>query len=263
MPADLVRSTSPRYRNPNVKPSWYKARQRCITPNQKRLERALWPLFGLTFSHGTALDLDHAFGRCAPRVLEIGCGSGEALIELASARPAHDFLGVDWFRSGLCNTLGLIQDSGIKNVRLVRADAARLLTAGLPAEPLFEEVFVLFPDPWRGSAERRIIRPETVQLISQRTKAGGVFRFASDVSGYAEDVKLLLSKEGAWDDVPVSLLEFERPGHFRPDTKYARDGAAAGRTIDDVCFVRRSLTEDPGIGTRSMPAPAPAIANEC
>ena len=233
-----IRSTSPRYRNPNVKPAWYKSRQRAITPNQKRLERTLWPLFGLSYSYRNLLNLDAAFGRTAPRVLEIGCGGGEALLELAASRPDHDFLGVDWFRSGLCSTLGLVEEAGLINVRLLRADAAMLLADGLPAEPLFNEVFVLFPDPWRGSVERRIIRPETVAMISDRTKPGGVLRFASDVAGYAHDVESLMDEAGGWESVAVARVEEQRPGHFRPDTKYARDGMAAGRSIDDVAFLR-------------------------
>lgn len=184
------------------------------------------------------LNLDDAFGRAAPRVLEIGCGGGEALVALAAARPDHDFLGVDWFRSGLCTTLGLVHDAGLRNVRVVRSDAARLLATGLPAQTLFDEVFILFPDPWRGSIERRVVRPETLSSISTRMRDQGLLRFASDVAGYAGDVESLIHSQGGWEAVPVARVEEQRPGHFRPDTKYARDGIAAGRTIDDICFRR-------------------------
>ena len=34
------------------------------------------------------------------RVLEVGCGSGEALLANAEARPHAQFVGVDWFRAG-------------------------------------------------------------------------------------------------------------------------------------------------------------------
>lgn len=239
------RSSSPRYRNPKVKPAWYKRRQRTITPNQKRLERALWPLWGLALSHGETLCLDAAFGRVAPRVLEIGCGGGEALVQLAAARPDHDFLGVDWFRSGIASTLGLVQAAGLTNVRLVRADAATLLESGLPAQTLLDEVLVLFPDPWRGSTERRVLRPETAALLSQRVKPGGVLRFASDVDGYAGDVLAMLVAEGGWESAPVALVEERRPGHHRPDTKYARAAGEAGRPIDDVCFIREMIVAAP------------------
>ena len=75
----MVAPSTGRYRNPSVKPAWYKARQRSVTPAQKAAERALWPLFGLTFSHNMQIDLDAAFGgAAAPTTLEIGCGSGEA-----------------------------------------------------------------------------------------------------------------------------------------------------------------------------------------
>ena len=80
---------SSRYRNPQNKPAWYKARQRSVTPAQKAAERALWPLYGLSFAYNRPIDLAAAFRRRAPTTLEIGCGSGEALVELAAARPEH------------------------------------------------------------------------------------------------------------------------------------------------------------------------------
>jgi tRNA (guanine-N7-)-methyltransferase len=220
---------SSRYRNPTVRPSWYKARQRAIvrsslrprrlqplatcrshtpsrsqTPAQKRAERKLWPLFGLTFFHNQPIDLERAFGRDAPRVLEIGCGngahtapeptlawlersvpsprpalSGEAIVQLAAARPSHDFLGVDWLRRGHASCLATLQDQGLENVRLVRADAATLLKVGLPAAPLFDEVKVFFPDPWYGSPERRLLRKDVVEQLSLRMRPSGCLHVAT------------------------------------------------------------------------------------
>ena len=142
----MVAPSTGRYRNPSVKPAWYKARQRSITPAQKAAERALWPLFGLSFSHDSTIDLRSAFGRSGPTTVEIGCGSGEALVELAAARPDHNFLGVDWYRSGLASCCMALEERGLENVRLVRADALTLLERGLPAAPLFDEALVYFPE---------------------------------------------------------------------------------------------------------------------
>ena len=223
-----------RYRNPRVKPAWYKARQRSITPAQKAAERTLWPLFGLVFSYNQPLDIDAAFGRVsAPTALEIGCGAGEALVEYAAARPDVNFIGVDWYRSGLASCLQEIERRDLQNVRLCRADALMLLEVGLPAMPLLDEVLVFFPDPWRGSPERRIMRPDVMKQLSRRMRPSGQLRFASDVPGYPEDVQELLASHeaagGQWRHVPSD----ER---WRPSTKYAREAAVAGRAVQDLCF---------------------------
>lgn len=135
--ADSVKG---RYRNPAVRPAWYRSRQRMITRSQRQAMQELWPALGITWKYGEHIDLDDEFGRDAPRVLEIGTGNGEAIEHLAKARPHYDFLGVDWYRGGVASSLRRINDAGLTNVRLVRGDAATLLETYLPARPLFDEV---------------------------------------------------------------------------------------------------------------------------
>ena len=226
-------ASSKRYRNPNVKPAWYKSRQRSITPAQKRIERALWPLFGLTFAYNERIQLDQAFGREAPTVLEIGCGTGEAIVALAEAQPEANFVGVDWFRSGLATCLKSIDERNLTNVRLIRADAATLLERGLPCEPLFDEVKIFFPDPWYGSPERRVVRPEVVHQISARMRPAGFVHVATDVVGYPAHVREVFASphtSGATWRADVSRRV------FRPSTRYAREGIAEGRAIEDLHF---------------------------
>ena len=226
---------SSRYRNPQNKPAWYKARQRSVTPAQKAAERALWPLYGLSFAYNRPIDLAAAFGRRAPTTLEIGCGSGEALVELAAARPEHDFLGVDWYRSGLASCCSELQARGLSNVRLVRSDALMLLDRGLPAAPTFDEVLVFFPDPWRGSPERLMVRPDVVSSLGRRMRASGVLHVATDVPGYPEHVRDVMAQSST--GVAPEWRQVSCAGRWRPSTKYEREGLAAGREVEDLCYV--------------------------
>ncbi|HEU4516257.1 MAG TPA: tRNA (guanosine(46)-N7)-methyltransferase TrmB, partial [Steroidobacteraceae bacterium] len=65
-----------------------------ITAAQRRALEELLPRYGIPFGPGP-LDLDCAFGRTAQRVLEIGFGNGDTLVELAAARQDADFVGVE------------------------------------------------------------------------------------------------------------------------------------------------------------------------
>ena len=224
-----------------MKPAWYHKRQRSITPGQKAAERALWPLFGLTFAFDQKLDLGAAFKRSnAPCILEVGCGAGEALVELAEARPEANFLGVDWYRSGLASCCMELEARGLSNVRLVKADAYTMLSQGLPAAPLFDEARFFFPDPWHGSPERRILRSEVVQALGRRMRPSGVLHFASDVAGYPDEVRTLLATPATtgsrWRALPSA-------GLWRPSTKYEREAIAAGRAIEDLYFEFEGICE--------------------
>ena len=231
-----------RYRNPSVRPQWYRKRQAGMTPRQRRAEASLWPVLGLAWAHGAPIALDAAFGQAAPaappptRVLEIGCGGGEALATLAAARPDAQFVGVDWYRAGLAAALIRLDDAGARNARLVRGDAATVLATGLPASPLFDEALIYFPDPWHSSPERRIVRADVLTQLSTRMRPGGWIRIATDVDGYADDARRVVRAHGGWAERPCAELEAMRPGHCRPSTRYEREAIAAGRDVCDVCF---------------------------
>ena len=53
-----------------------------VTAAQERALEDLWPSFGLEIAD-SGIDLDAAFGRSAPRCLEIGFGAGEVIGTLA------------------------------------------------------------------------------------------------------------------------------------------------------------------------------------
>tara|TARA_B110001452_G_scaffold91920_1_gene75768 strand:+ start:105 stop:869 length:765 start_codon:yes stop_codon:yes gene_type:complete len=230
-----------RYRNPRVRPAWYRQRQRALSTGQRRTEQALWPRWGITCGFGDSIDLDATFGRGGNVCLEVGCGTGEALAAIAAARPFDNFIGVDWYRGGLASALQKIDEAGLTNVRLARADALMLLES-LPAEPVLDEVLVYFPDPWRGSLERRVLRPEVTQLLWERCRAGARLRLATDVADYPAHARAVLLGDdgggGVWRELRCSaeLGRQEEGAIPRPSTKYEREAIAAGRPIVDLCF---------------------------
>jgi tRNA (guanine-N7-)-methyltransferase len=170
-------------------------------------------------------------------LLEIGSGMGQALI---AAAPRWDLvIGVDMHVRGLAATIRAAHEAGVRNVRVVRADAVELLREAVAPGSL-AGIHVWFPDPWPKARhhKRRLVQPGTVELLADALRPGGVLRLATDVAGYAEQMQRVLGAlpdlEPLGDDGRVARYE------GRPVTKYERAGLAAGRRPVDLAY-RRSI----------------------
>ena len=160
----------------------YHARRGRLSPNQRQ---ALIDHADLDLAtHPDPLDLDATFGRIAPRTLEIGSGLGDAVLELASTNPDHDYIAADVHTKGIARTLLQIEARKLPNVRVVHCDALAFLDR-LPATSL-REILVWFPDPWPKARhnKRRFVSPETLAQFHRILVPEGLFLFASDISDY-------------------------------------------------------------------------------
>eukprot|EP00466_Bigelowiella_natans_P020402 jgi/Bigna1/134145/aug1.24_g8853 len=124
-------------------------------------------------------------------ILDVGFGSGEETATTAEMFPSCRFLGVEVHKPGLASLLKRIRRKNLTNVRVVRSDVITLLADRMKGR-VFDEVWVLFPDPWSSFNKRRLIRPYFLTLLSQRLNSGGVLRVASDVKEYIEHVEAVM-----------------------------------------------------------------------
>ena len=132
---------------------------------QQRALAELGPRFLLPFQ-AAPLDLEQAFGRRAPCIVEIGFGMGAATAEIAAARPELDFIGIEVHEAGVGALLRLIGERGLTNLRIIRHDAVAVLEQMIAPASL-AGVHVFFPDPWHKKRhhKRRLMqgacRPNT------------------------------------------------------------------------------------------------------
>jgi tRNA (guanine-N7-)-methyltransferase len=208
-----------------------------ITHAQERALEQLWPRFGIDYAPAL-LDFEAVFGRCAPRVLEIGIGDGETLLALAMARPDCDFLGVEVHRPGIGHCLLGIEAVALTNVRLISHDAVEVLQHMVPAGSL-AEALLYFPDPWpkKRHHKRRIVQPAFVELLATRLEPGGRFRLATDWAPYAEHMLEVLEASPSFTNVSPTGDYVPRPPS-RPLTKFERRGERLGHGVWDLVFVR-------------------------
>ncbi|MCF7993873.1 MAG: tRNA (guanosine(46)-N7)-methyltransferase TrmB [Chromatiaceae bacterium] len=218
-----------------------------LTAGQERAFRELWPRFGVDWQPGETLDPQALFAADPPDLsqprpitLEIGFGNGESLASMAAAAPERDFIGLDVHRPGVGHLLLLLEQQGLTNVRVLRADATALLQSGLPAASL-DRVQLFFPDPWpkKRHHKRRIVQPSFVAAVARVLQPGGIFHLATDWTPYADWMLTMI------DDANTLFENCTGPGQFsprpaqRPLTKFERRGQRLGHQVHDLIFRRR------------------------
>jgi tRNA (guanine-N7-)-methyltransferase len=184
------------------------------------------------------LDRVAVFGRHAPLVLEIGPGMGETTAAMAAEDRDRDYLAVEVHTAGVANLLGLIEATGLTNVRVVHGDAMALVRDRLEPGSL-AAIHVFFPDPWPKARhhKRRLIQPMHVRLLADRLEPGGVLHCATDSTAYAEQMLAVLSDDPELVNVHNGFAP--RAAH-RPDTRYELRALRAGQHTYDLVFRRRT-----------------------
>lgn len=206
-----------------------------VGPGQARALAEIGPQCMLPFQ-ARVLDLDAAFGRVAPRILEIGFGMGEGLAEIAAAHPENDYLGVEVHTPGVGALLKQVGERGLTNVRVIQHDAVEVLTRMLAQDSL-AGVHVFFPDPWHKKRhnKRRLIQPPLVRLLASRIQSGGYIHLATDWQDYAEQMLAVLTAELS---LANTVADYAPRPDTRPLTKFEQRGIRLGHGVWDLLFKR-------------------------
>jgi tRNA (guanine-N7-)-methyltransferase len=209
-----------------------------LTPAQARALDELLPRYGLDPAAG-CFDFARFFGRDARRTLEIGCGNGDTLSELARRHPDEDFIGIEVHRPGVGHLLNALVSEQLPNVRVVCADAVEVLHRCVEDASL-DAVLLYFPDPWpkKRHHKRRIVQPEFVECVARKLKHGGRFQLATDWPEYAEHMLAVLSACADFANAAADGTYVTRPDE-RPLTKFERRGLNRGHPVRDLVFLRR------------------------
>ena len=229
------------------------------------------------------LDVGETFGHgrretaARPLLVEIGPGSGEALLAHAAAHPHVDHLAVEVWETAIARMVSSIVREGLANVRVVPADASQLLATALP-EASVEELWTFFPDPWRKPRhrKRRLVEPGFARTVARVLVPGGTWRLATDWADYAWQMRDTLEAAagqglftlpdagarpalGARTWVEGDLGNGVDPGspsgtlggwserfEGRVPTRFEQRGIEAGRTVRDLTAVRTHRPWDSG-----------------
>ncbi len=214
----------------------YVLRQGRVSNAQQRSLDTLMPRFGIPYA-AQPLDLDAAFGRAAPKILEIGFGMGETTAAIAQAHPQNDYLAIEVHSPGVGSLLKHIGEMNLTNIRVIQHDAVDVLQHMI-ADQALDGIHIFFPDPGHKARhkKRRLIQPPLVALLTHKLRPGGYVHVATDWQDYAEQVLEVLSAEPLLQNTAKGYAQ--RP-EYRPLTKFEQRGLRLGHGVWDMLFQRK------------------------
>jgi len=220
-------------------------RQGRFTPAQQRAFDDLWPRFGLDYA-GQPRDFDAAFGRPAPRVLEIGFGNGDALRFAAQRDHDRDLLGIEVHAPGVGRLLNALAADEANNVRLYHHDAVEVLENEI-ADASLDEVRIYFPDPWHKKRhnKRRLVNPAFAALLVRKLAPTGRLHLATDWQDYAEQMWDVLDATPGLANRGGPRGAVPRP-EWRPQTHFETRGQKLGHGVWDLLYDRVPDARTPG-----------------
>lgn len=169
-------------------------------------------------------------------ILEIGFGMGTSTAEIAKSNLNKNYIAIEVHSPGVGNLLKLIQESDIRNLKIIQHDAVEVLNVMIKNDSL-DGIHIFFPDPWpkKRHHKRRLIQSNLLKLIAQKIKKSGYLHIATDWEEYALWIIDLLDKE---ELLQKTSDDFFKKPDYRPLTKYENRGIKLGYRVWDMIYRR-------------------------
>ena len=223
----------------------YVRRSGRLTPAQKKALVEYWPLYGIDFAP-SQIDLAAIAGGFEKLKLEIGFGSGEALISMAKNDLECLYLGIEVHESGVGRCLNSIHSNAMSNVRIIKHDAIEVMQQMLPPRSL-DRVLLFFPDPWQKKRhnKRRIVNQRFRDLLARLLKPAACLHIATDWQDYAEHMAAEMLSDRRFRNKGDENGYARRPA-YRPATRFENRGVKLGHGVWDLVFENIGFGIKPG-----------------
>jgi len=168
-----------------------------ITEDELRLKKGMW---------GSSVCLD------------IGCGNGELISNLAVKNPNKFFIGFELQYKEIYRTQLKIKRTGCLNAKI----SSRINAQNIPN--FFEvneigDVYIFFPDPWlkRKQKKKRLVNFEYMRKLVPLIKTGSFITLKTDSDDYF--MQMLNVCYSLKQELGLELLDLSRDFHSTSNTK--------------------------------------------
>jgi tRNA (guanine-N7-)-methyltransferase len=151
-----------------------------------------------------------------PLEVDLGCGDGSFLMEMARHHPERDFLGVERLLGRVRKVCRKITRQGLENARVLRLES-KYVTEWLLPEGAVSRLHLLCPDPWPKLRHhrRRLLQVDFLQAVKQCLEPGGEFLFMTDHEEYFQWAGEKVADFGGFD-----RQEWTEDSFFYPKTDF-------------------------------------------
>lgn len=193
------------------------------------------------------------FGNHAPCEIDLGCGEGKFLTELAAHCPQHNFLGVERLLGRVRKVARKINKQAIPNAKVLRLET-QYTVQWLLAKESIHRVHLLCPDPWPKAKhhKRRIFQVDFLNQIHQLLSNEGELLFKTDHPDYYQWAIDELEKTELFSQSP-----WPEDAFFYPKTDFQLHWEAQGKCLFRLRLAKKcnspSPTKSPGQSPQIIP----------
>jgi len=150
-----------------------------------------------------------------PFHLDLGCGRGRFLLQMAQQYPQRNYLGLE-IREALVTEANEIRDTyQLTNLHYLFGNinnSLENLLASLPPDSL-ELITIQFPDPWfkKKHQKRRVVQPEIVEILAEFLTAKGLIFLQSDIQEVAQEMFDRFVEKGLFKPLQNEIWLTENP----------------------------------------------------
>lgn len=185
------------------------------------------------------LDIGNMFAHQpnAPLEVDLGCGDGSFLAEMAQRMPERNFIGVERLLGRVRRTARRAACLGLRNVRLVRLESGYLVRYLLPRGSV-AVMHVMFPDPWpkRRHHHHRLVQPGFLDVVQLALAPKGELRLTTDDLPYYQHMQKVFKAHSGFAEEPWD------PGEDYPRTDFEQIFRAKGLPVYRV-LLRKTENE--------------------
>lgn len=177
------------------------------------------------------------FGTDGPFEVDLGCGDGGFLLQMAGHYPDRRFLGIERLLGRVRGVCSKAAQLGIENVRVCRIES-RYFLEWLMEPKCISRLHYLCPDPWPKERhhKNRLVQQDFLPILSRALTDDGEFLFKTDHEEYFQWVLEHVEQSGLFEQI-----EWPEDAFYYPKTDFQLQWESMGKPIYRARFIKKKI----------------------